>query len=81
MHMSQRFGMHSVNVSPDCRQYDKVNLASKFARARARFTGVRGDYASHSIPNAAVLPHAAASIVTSTLTPFSTDTGAHFVIR
>lgn len=30
-------------------------------------------------PNRPVLPHAVASIVTSTLTPFSTGTGAHFI--
>lgn len=32
-------------------------------------------------PNSLALPHAAASIVTSTLTPFSTGTGAHFITR
>lgn len=32
-------------------------------------------------PNPPALPHAAASIVTSTLTPFSTGIGAHFITR
>lgn len=40
------FGMHSAYVSLALIGYDEANLASKIARARARFTGVRDNYAS-----------------------------------
>jgi len=44
-HMSQSFGMHSVNVSTFVDTTKQI-LPQNLREARARFTGVRGDYAS-----------------------------------
>lgn len=38
--------MHSTNISLALIDTTEANLASKIVRARARFTGVRGNYAS-----------------------------------
>lgn len=74
------FGVHSVCVRRRFYRLKKISSQRKIARARAVYR-CPWQLRALATPNPPALPHAAASIVTSTLTPFSTGTGAHFITR
>jgi len=73
-----RFGVHLACVRHRFCTTKKNSSRRKTARARAVY---RCPWRLRALatPNPPALPHAVASIVTSTLTPFSTGTGAHFI--